>query len=233
MPVAHPGRPRPVGHPVRLGRHRNVGHHLPTRQVDSGHRAGIMVGHPQRPAADGQALRAGTGPDRPARDPVGLRVDPGHAVAATPELVTQTAPGVTARSRGARRTVMVATLRPVARSMRVTASSSGASRSPEATLAAHSTPSPTAMASRAQGPEVASRPPRWSRGRSQPPCWRRAPRGSRRPRSCSRRQEGGWLRRTGRGRRQAPLPLCRWAWMAAGSIAGCSWCRRRRSTRLR
>jgi hypothetical protein len=37
-----------------------------------------------------------------------------------PELVTHTAPGVTARSRGARPTVMVATLRPVARSMRVT-----------------------------------------------------------------------------------------------------------------
>ena len=37
-----------------------------------------------------------------------------------PALVTHTAPGVTARSRGARRTGMVATVRPDARSMRVT-----------------------------------------------------------------------------------------------------------------
>src|SRR6266498_69007 len=53
-----------------------------------------------------------------------------------PELVTQTAPGVAARSSGARPTVMVATVRPDARSMRVSASLPAASRSPGATRAA-------------------------------------------------------------------------------------------------
>jgi hypothetical protein len=83
VPVAHPGRARAVGHPVRLGRHRDVGQDLPAGQLAAGHRAGVVVGHPQRPATDGEALRAGAGPDRPARQPVGPLVDPGHAVAAT------------------------------------------------------------------------------------------------------------------------------------------------------
>src|SRR4029450_2277593 len=46
-----------------------------------------------------------------------------------------------------RRTLRVATLRAVARSMRVTVSSPGAARSPGAMLAAHSARLPTAMAS--------------------------------------------------------------------------------------
>jgi hypothetical protein len=57
-----------------------------------------------------------------------------------PELVTHTALGVAAMSRGPRRTVTVVTLRPVARSMRVTASLWGVPRSPGATLVTHSAP---------------------------------------------------------------------------------------------
>src|SRR5215211_4517517 len=68
-----------------------------------------------------------------------------------PEWVTQTAPGVAARSRGARPTLTVATVRPVARSMRVTASLPGVPRSPGATRAAHSARLPTAMASASAG----------------------------------------------------------------------------------
>jgi hypothetical protein len=85
---------------------------------------------------------------------------------------------------GARRTVMVATLRLVARSMRVTASSRGAPRSPGATLAIHSAHRRRRWLQRAQGRAVARRRPRWSPGRSGPPCRRRpAPKGPRRPRS--------------------------------------------------
>jgi hypothetical protein len=67
---------------VRLGGDRDVGHDLPPRLVDAAHRAGVVVGDPQRTATDGEALRAGAGADRLAREPVGRWVDPRHAVAA-------------------------------------------------------------------------------------------------------------------------------------------------------
>src|SRR5829696_7249839 len=68
-----------------------------------------------------------------------------------PALVTQTALGVAARSSGARGTVMVATVRPVARSMRAAVSLPGAPRSPEATVMTHSAPWATAMAAVSAG----------------------------------------------------------------------------------
>src|SRR5215218_2804467 len=68
-----------------------------------------------------------------------------------PALVTHTAPGVATRSSGARPTLTVASVRPVARSMRVTASSPGLARSPGATPATHSAPWPTAIASASAG----------------------------------------------------------------------------------
>src|SRR5829696_2580436 len=68
-----------------------------------------------------------------------------------PALATHTAPGVTARSRGARPTLMVATVRPDAGSMRVTVSWRGPARSPGAPRVTHSAPSPTAIASASAG----------------------------------------------------------------------------------
>src|SRR5215218_10474864 len=68
-----------------------------------------------------------------------------------PALVTQTALGVAARSSGARGTVTVATVRPVAGSMRATVSLPGAPRSPEATVVTHSAPWATAMAAASAG----------------------------------------------------------------------------------
>src|SRR5829696_3748758 len=68
-----------------------------------------------------------------------------------PALVTQTALGVAARSSGARGTVMVATVRPVARSMRAAVSLPGAPRSPEATVVTHSAPWATALAAVSAG----------------------------------------------------------------------------------
>ena len=86
---------------------------------------------------------------------------------------------------------MVATVRLVARSMRVTASSRGAPRSPGATLAIHNAHRRRRWPQRAQGRAVARRRPRWSPGRSGPSCRRRpAPKGPRRPRSRTRRREG-------------------------------------------
>jgi hypothetical protein len=66
---------------VGLGGDRDVGQDLAPGLVDAGHRPGVMVGDPQRPATGGQALGAGPG-GLPGRQPVGVRVDPGHAVAA-------------------------------------------------------------------------------------------------------------------------------------------------------
>ena len=60
-----PPRPRPRRRPPGAARMGLVCRPRPSRcQVDAGHRAGVMVGDPQRPAPDGEALRAGAGPDR-------------------------------------------------------------------------------------------------------------------------------------------------------------------------
>src|SRR5215218_7350119 len=77
-----------------------------------------------------------------------------------PALGTQTAPGVAARSSGARPTGMVATVRPDSRSMRVTASLPSAPRSPGATPATHSAPWATAMAAASAGTRSGS-PTTW------------------------------------------------------------------------
>jgi hypothetical protein len=118
-----------------------------------------MVDHPQRdppPTARLWGLAPVT-TGRPATRLVSgsIRV----TLSPPPELVTQTAPGVAAMSRGAQRTVMAATLRPVAGSMRITRSSPhGPARSPGATLATYSGPSPTAMVASAN-PETRSGSP--------------------------------------------------------------------------
>jgi hypothetical protein len=60
-----PPRPRPRRRPPGAARMGLGCRPRPSRcQVDAGHRAGVMVGDPQRPAPDGEALRAGAGPDR-------------------------------------------------------------------------------------------------------------------------------------------------------------------------
>jgi hypothetical protein len=129
---------------------------------------------------------------------------------------------------------MVATVRLVGRSTRVTASSRGAPRSPGATLAIHSAHRRRRWPQRAQGRAVARRRPRWSPGRSGPPCRRRpAPKEPRRPRSRTRRREGG-MTAANRPRSKAgtvtPVPVGVGGGWVDREVLGC---RRRLGMRLR
>jgi hypothetical protein len=83
---------------MRLRGDRDVGHHRRAGQLDAGHGALVVVGHPQRPAPTARLW--GLAPVLTGRPTSRLACGSIHVTLSPPEVVTQTARGVATTSRG-------------------------------------------------------------------------------------------------------------------------------------